>query len=41
MNRYGIGWHKKDTHNKYLTVLDYKKQERAKEAALEAELEDV
>ena len=42
MERYGIGWHKKGTHNKHLSVLDYKKQERAKEvAALEAELEDV
>lgn len=42
MKRYGIGWHKKGTHNKHLSVLDYKKQERAKEiAALEAELEDV
>ena len=42
MERYGIGWHKKETHNKHLSVLDYKKQERAKEvAALEAELEDV
>ena len=42
MERYGIGWHKKDTHNKHLSVLDYKKQERAKEvAALEAKLEDV
>lgn len=42
MEWYGIGWHKKDTHNKHLSVLDYKKQERIKEvAALEAELEDV
>lgn len=42
MERYGIGWHKKGTHNKHLSVLDYKKQECAKEvAALEAELEDV
>ena len=42
MERYGIGWHKKGTHNKHLSVLDFKKQERAKEvAALEAELEDV
>ena len=31
---------KKDTHNKHLSVLDYKKQERIKEvAALEEELE--
>ena len=42
MERYGIGWHQKGTHNKHLSVLDYKKQERVKEvAALEAELEDV
>ena len=42
MERYGIGWHKKGTHKKHLSVLDYKKQERAKEvAALEAVLEDV
>ncbi len=42
MERYGIGWHKKGFHNKHLSVLDYKKQERTKEvAALEAELEDV
>lgn len=42
MEKYGIGWHKKDTHNKHLSVLDYKKQERSKEVAkLEAELEDV
>ena len=42
MERYGIGWHKKGTHNKHLSVLDYKKQKRAKEvAALEAVLEDV
>ena len=42
MSRYGIDWKKKDTHNKHLSVLDYKKQERAKEvAALEDELEGV
>ena len=40
MSRYGIDWKKKDTHNKHLSVLDYKKQEREKEvAALEEELE--
>ena len=40
MSRYGIDWKKKDTHNKHLSVLDYKKQERAKEvAALEEEIE--
>lgn len=38
--RYGIDWKKKNTHNPHLSVLDYKKQERAKEvAALEEELE--
>ena len=42
MRRYGIDWLKKDTHNKHLSVLDYKKQERAKEvAALEQEIEDL
>lgn len=40
MSRYGIDWKKEDTHNKHLSVLDYKKQERAKEvAALEEELD--
>ena len=40
MSRYGIDWKKKDTHNKHLSVLDYKKQERTKEvAALEEEIE--
>lgn len=42
MERYGIGWHKKGSHNKHLSVLDDKKQECTKEvAALEAEQEDV
>lgn len=42
MEKYGIGWKKLDIHKTHLSVLDYKKQERAKEvAALEAELEDV
>ena len=37
---FGIDWKKKDTYNKHLSVLDYKKQERAKEvAALGEELE--
>lgn len=40
MRRYGIDWKKKDTHNKHLSVLDYKKQEWEKEvAALEEEIE--
>ena len=39
MERYGIEWEQKGTHEKHLSVLDFKKQERAKElAALEAEL---
>ncbi len=42
MKCYGLDWLKKDTHNPHLSVLDYKKQERAKEvAALESELEDI
>lgn len=41
MRRYGIDW-KKKTHNQHLSVLDYKKQERAKEVtALEEELDGV
>lgn len=40
MRRDGIDWKKKNTHNQHLSVLDYKKQERAKEVtALEEELE--
>ena len=40
MRRYGIDWKKKNTHNPHLSVLDYKKQERAKEVAvLEEKLE--
>ncbi len=39
MERYGIEWEQKGTHEKHLSVLDFKKQERAKElAALESEL---
>ena len=39
MERYGIEWEQKGTHEQHLSVLDFKKQERAKElAALEAEL---
>lgn len=42
MRRYGIDWKKKNTHNQHLSVLDYKKRERAKEVtALEEELEGV
>ena len=33
MERYGIGWLQKGTHNKHLSVLDFEKQERAKEVA--------
>jgi hypothetical protein len=39
MERYGIEWEQKDTHEEHLSVLEFKKQERAKElAALESEL---
>ena len=39
MERHDIQWEQKGTHEKHLSVLDYKKQERAKEiAALDAEL---
>ena len=31
MERHGIGWEHKGTHEKHLSVLDYKKQEREKE----------
>ena len=30
MERYGVEWLQKGTHNKHLSVLDYEKQERAK-----------
>ena len=33
MERYGVEWLQKGTHNKHLSVLDYEKQERAKEVA--------
>lgn len=31
MSKYGIDWKQLGTHNKHLSVLDYEKQERAKE----------
>lgn len=34
MERYGIEWQHKGTHEKHLSVLDYKKQEREKEVEL-------
>ena len=34
MERYGIEWEHKGTHEKHLPVLDYKKQEREKEVAV-------
>lgn len=34
MERHGIEWEHKDTHEKHLSVLDYKKQEREKEIAV-------
>lgn len=33
MEQYDIQWEQKDTHEKHLSVLDYKKQEREKEIA--------
>ena len=33
MERHGIEWEKKDTHEEHLSVLDFKKKERAKEVA--------
>ncbi len=33
MERYGIHWEQKGTHEKHLSVLDYQKRERAKEVA--------
>ena len=33
MERYGVEWLQKGTHNKHLFVLDFEKQERAKEVA--------
>ena len=39
MERHGIEWEDKGTHDKHLSVLDYKKEQRAKEiAALELSL---
>ena len=41
MERHGIEWEQKGTHEQHLTVLDFKKQERAKEVAkLEKQIED-
>ena len=31
MERHGIEWEDKGTHDKHLSVLDYKKEQRAKE----------
>lgn len=40
MERYGIEWEHKGTHEKHLSILDYKKQERVKEVErLGAEIE--
>ena len=42
MERYGIEWEHLGTHEKHLSVLDYKKQERSREVKeLEQELEDI
>ena len=41
MGRYGVEWERKGTHEKHLSVLDYKKQEREKELTeLERKLSD-
>ena len=41
MERHGIEWEQKGTHEQNLSVLDYKKQERAKEVAeLDREIEE-
>ena len=41
MQQHGIEWEQKGTHEQHLSVLDYKKQERAKEVAkLERQIED-
>ena len=41
MERHGIEWEQKGTHEQHLSVLDFKKQERAKEVAkLEKQIED-
>ena len=41
MERHGIEWERKGTHEQHLSVLDYKKQERAKEVAeLDREIEE-
>lgn len=41
MERYGFEWEHKDTHEKHLSVLDYKKEVRAEEVAkLEAKISD-
>ena len=34
MERHGIEWEDKGTHDKHLSVLDYKKEQRAKEIAV-------
>ena len=41
MERHGIEWEQKGTHEQHLSVLDFKKQERVKEVAqLEKQIED-
>ena len=41
MQRHGIEWEQKGTHEQHLSVLDYKKQERAKEVAeLDEQIEE-
>lgn len=41
MAKYDIGWEKKGTHEEHLSVLDYKKQERAREVGELEELQEL
>jgi len=42
MERHGIEWEQKGTHEKHLSVLDFEKKERAREVAdLEARKADL
>ena len=42
MERNGIEWEQKGTHNEHLTVLDYKKEQRVQEVAqLDSQIEDL
>ena len=41
VERHGIEWEDKDTHDKHLSVMGYKKEQRAKEIAEPGPLESV